>query len=62
MAEKRSSWVVKAIKKAFASNPTPSTRVSRPRITKPDDVSSATTNQVNRDKALKKRGGSGGRA
>lgn len=57
--EKRPSWVIRALKAAFADKPTKKTKVSRPRITLHDNVSSATANQVARDKALRKRKGSG---
>jgi hypothetical protein len=57
--QKRPSWIIRALKAAFADKPSKDRKVSRPRVTKPDNVSSATANQVARDRALKKRGGSG---
>ena len=60
--EKRSSWVIRALKAAFADKPTKSTRVSRVQVkpSRQDNLYSATKNQADRFKWFSgKRGGSG---
>lgn len=61
--EKRSSWVIRALKAAFADKPTSKTKVSRVKVkpSRQDNLYSATQNQVTRDSWLSKRKG-GGRA
>lgn len=62
MADKRPSWVIRAIKRAFASNPTPETRVSRVQRKYPDYLYSATAGEVERRRLLGRRRGTSGRS